>query len=283
MEPNPNQTSPPVDALLPLAMAKRSETIGERKATMPLVPTLVLGILAGAFIALGCIFYTVVMSSGHSQLPFGVSKLLGGLAFSLGLVLVIVGGAELFTGNNLIVMAWASRRVSSLQVLRNWFIVYVGNLIGAFGIAALVYVAGIADQNQGEVGNQMIAIAVAKSSHTWVQAIAAGILCNILVCLAVWLCLSARSVADKVLSIIFPITAFVTVGAEHCVANMFFFPIAIMVQSDRPMDANTSTVQWSDFLLANLIPVTLGNVIGGAVLVGLVYWFVYLHHAKDAD
>lgn len=263
---------PTPDALLPPQMAAKAEGVGEAKANLNAVSTFVLAVLAGAFIAWGGVFYTTVITN-DGALPFGVTKLLGGLVFSLGLILVIVAGAELFTGNNLIVMAWASRRISWKQVLRNWLIVYAGNFVGA----VLVYFAGFANGDGGAVGDTMLKIAVAKCNITWPQAIAAGIGCNVLVCLAVWLCMSCRTVADKVLAIVFPITAFVATGMEHCVANMYFVPVAMMVKAERGTGEAIDSIS---FLANNLLPVTIGNVVGGAFLVGLVYWFVYLRETE---
>ena len=271
------QNMPSLDALLPPQMAAKAETVGEAKANLNAASTFVLAVLAGAFIAWGGVFFTTVITTGGIALPFGVTKLLGGLVFSLGLILVIVAGAELFTGNNLIVMAWASGRISWKQVLRNWLIVYAGNFAGAIGIAVLVYFAGFANGSNGAVGDTMLKIAVAKCNIAWPQAIAAGVGCNVLVCLAVWLCMSCRTVADKVLAIIFPITAFVATGMEHCVANMYFVPAALMVKAER---GSSESIDVANFVVNNLIPVTFGNVIGGAVLVGLVYWFVYLREGE---
>ena len=268
-----DQLFPSLDALLPPQMASKAEAIGESKANLNAVSMFVLAVLAGAFIAWGGVFYTAVITTGEVALPFGVTKLLGGLVFSLGLVLVIVAGAELFTGNNLIVMAWASGRISWKQVVRNWAIVYAGNFVGAVGIAALVYFAGFAKGGNGAVGETMLKIGVAKCSLSWPQAIAAGIGCNVLVCLAVWICMSCRTVSDKVLAIIFPITAFVATGMEHCVANMYFVPAAMFVKADR---GTVDGINGFSFVVNNLVPVTIGNIFGGAVLVGLVYWFVYL-------
>lgn len=266
---------PSPDALLPPQIAAKAESVGEKKANLDEISTFVLAVLAGAFIAWGGVFYSTVITNGEVAMPFGVTKLLGGISFSLGLILVIVAGAELFTGNNLIVMAWASGRITAAQVLRNWSIVYVGNFAGAIGTALLVYFAGYAEGHSGAVGDTMLHVAAAKCSLDWTHAIAAGIGCNVLVCLAVWLCMSARSVADKVLAIIFPITAFVATGMEHCVANMYFVPAGMLVKLDRGTELYPE-INWTDFLVNNLIPVTVGNVIGGAVFVGLVYWFVYL-------
>ena len=209
-------------------------------------------------------------------------RLLGGLTFSLGLILVVVAGAELFTGNNLIVMAWASRRVSSLRLLRNWVIVYAGNFAGAIATAALLYGAKQYEFGKGAVGDQALQIAATKTGYGWWQAVLLGAFCNALVCLAVWLCYSARTTADKVLAIIPPIAAFVAAGFEHSVANMFFIPYGLFVKSNDAFVSSQaglpdlSNLTWGDFLWANLVPVTIGNIVGGALMVGAIYWFVYL-------
>ena len=220
-----------LDALPPLEMARKAEQVGVMKAEMSTANTLALSVLAGAFIALGAIFATTVMAGG-SDVPFGVLRLLGGIAFSLGLILVIVAGAELFTGNNLIVMAWASRRVRTMRVVRNWTLVYLGNFAGAFATAVILYVSKQYEFGQGAVGVQALTIADAKTDLGFVQAVALGAFCNGLVCLAVWLCYSARTTTDKILSIIPPIAAFVAAGFEHSVANMFFIPMGLLISSD---------------------------------------------------
>jgi formate/nitrite transporter len=206
---------------------------------------------------------------------------LAGVVFSVGLILVIVGGAELFTGNNLIVMAWAGGRVSTRALLRNWALVYLGNFVGAVGVALLAWGGRLHEAGGGAVGATALGIAVAKLQLGFVQAVLLGILCNVLVCLAVWLAYSARSTTDRVLAIVPPIAMFVAAGFEHSVANMYFVPFALLVTfldpgfaAARGLDATVLT--WSGFLARNLLPVTLGNVLGGAVLVGGVYWFVYL-------
>jgi formate transporter len=272
-----------IDSLLPSEMATQAETVGLAKAHMPAVQTLVLATLAGAFIAFGALFFTTVTAA--STLSYGVTRLLGGLSFSLGLVLVIVGGAELFTGNNLIIMAWANKKVSTLQILKNWGIVYFGNFLGAFFVVILMLLAKQYQAASGMVGINILNIAKAKCELGFVQAVASGVLCNILVCLAVWLCFSSNSITGKIISIVFPITAFVSAGFEHSIANMYFIPKAILLLklNDPKISAlivksgiNYDSITWSHFLFNNLLPVTLGNIIGGAVLVGLIYWFVYL-------
>jgi formate transporter len=272
-----------LDALLPPEMAARAEEVGVRKVAMDATTTFTLAVLAGAFIALGGVFATTALA-GAGAAAGGALRVLAGVAFSVGLVLVVVGGAELFTGNNLIVMAWASRRVSTGALLRNWLIVFAGNFVGAGGTAALVYVAGTHRGGSGAFGATALAIAHAKVQLGFTQAVALGVLCNTLVCLAVWLTLSARTTADRVLVIVPPISAFVAAGFEHSVANMYFVPLGLLITWLDPgfaaaagaPDPLLRTLTWSAFLGRNLLPVTIGNVLGGAVLVGLVYWFVYL-------
>lgn len=281
----------PLDALLPAEMAAKAEAVGVRKATLPWLTTFVLAVLAGAFISLGAMFATTVVAGAGDRLPFGVARLLAGVVFSLGLILVVVAGAELFTGNNLIVMAWAGRRVSSRQLISNWALVYLGNLVGALATAGIVFLARQYEFGRGSVGEAVLATAQTKSSLGFVQAVALGVLCNALVCLAVWLCFSARTTTDKVLSIIFPISAFVAAGFEHSVANMYFIPMGLFVKSGAGdgfwREAGVTVdgypdVTWGSFVVDNLVPVTIGNTIGGALLVGLVYWFVYLRRADGA-
>lgn len=254
-----------IDAYTPAKMAELVEGIGVKKAALPTVPTLMLGLLAGAFIAFGAMFFTLVMTNQYMGL--GSARLLGGIAFSLGLILVVVGGAELFTGNNLIVMAWADRKVTTLQLLRNWGLVYISNLSGAVGAAALVYWSGTLSFGDGAVAETALDIAIAKINIDPLQAFIRGILCNILVCLAVWLCFAAHHVAGKILAIVFPISAFVALGFEHSVANMYFIPLGMLISG--------GDISVMDFL-NNLVPVTLGNIVGGGVFVALVYWAVYL-------
>src|SRR6266700_3447686 len=270
-----------VDAWLPPEMAERAESIGVKKAGLDFWTMLVLGILAGAFIAMGALFATTVTAS---PIPYGVNRLLGGLTFCLGLILVVVAGAELFTGNNLIVMAWANKKVTTAQLLRSWMIVYAGNMIGAIATAVLVFLGKQYTFGSGAAGKNALAIAANKCSLGVVEAVMLGILCNAMVCLAVWLCFSARTTTDKVVSIIFPITAFVAVGFEHCVANMYFIPIGLLIKTLAPPEywnlIHESASSYASLTVAgflrNLIPVTVGNTFGGALMVGLVYWFIYL-------
>ena len=289
-----------IDSLLPAEMATRAEYLGVRKAEMPAFTMFMLAILAGAFISLGAVFATTLAAGGMpvtaadgsvaftTGLPFGVTRLMTGLAFCLGLILVVVGGAELFTGNNLIVMAWASGKVSTGALLRNWGIVYAGNFVGAIATSVLMFFTRQYTFGFDSIGITALRIAVFKCSLEFWQAIALGILCNGLVCLAVWLTYSARTTLDKIAAIIFPITAFVAAGFEHSIANMYFIPIALLVKMFDPefvarvgeqvmgLDALT----WQAFFISNLIPVTIGNIIGGSVLVASIYWVVFLRSKK---
>jgi len=270
----------PLDALAPPDMARKAEAVGVAKAGMGGATTFALAVLAGAFIAIGAAFATNTVA-GTSSLPYGVTRLLAGLAFSLGLILVVVAGAELFTGNNLIVIAWASRRVPTVRLLRNWAIVYTGNFVGAIATAALVFEARQYEFGNGQVGKAALTIAATKTSYGFGQAIALGMLCNALVCIAVWLCYSARTTGDKILAIVPPIAAFVAAGFEHSVANMYFVPFALLVKTDQAFVSahqagDLSGLTWGHFVTGNLIPVTIGNVIGGSMMVGAIYWFVYL-------
>jgi formate/nitrite transporter len=291
-------STPSLDALLPKDMAIKAESTGETKSRLGFLQMSALAILAGAFIAMGAIFATTVSAGAMTakapdgtvvfttNLPYGVVRLLAGLVFSLGLILVIVGGAELFTGNNLIVMAWVSRKVTTRSLLRNWIIVYTGNFIGALLTAFFMFLSRQYLFGDGAMGAAVLKTGVAKTSLEFIPALALGIFCNALVCMAVWLCYSARSTTDKILSIIPPITAFVAAGFEHSVANMYFIPVALFVKYLDPAfyaarvaaEPNVlwDNLTWPNFLLGNLLPVTIGNIIGGAILVGLVYWFIYL-------
>jgi len=269
------------DPLLPPQMAERAEAVGVAKANGDILNTLALAVLAGAFIALGAELFTVVTTA--SSLGYGATRLLGGAGFSLGLFLVVVAGAELFTGNNLIVMAWASGKVGTALLLRNWGLVYAGNFLGALGTVLLVYLSGQWRFNGDAVGANALRIANAKVNLDFGEAVALGVLCNGLVCLAVWLCYSARSNTDKALAVLFPISAFVASGFEHSVANMYFIPLGLALKDKESVLAaseltsgDLANLTVGDFLVGNLLPVTLGNVIGGALLVGAVYWFVYL-------
>jgi formate transporter len=263
------------DAYSPAEVALRISEFGVGKARLQFTPMCSLGVLGGAFIALGALFYALITSD--AGLSFAVGRLTGGLVFSLGLILVIVAGAELFTGNVLLVMAWADQKVSSLEVLTDWVIIYIANAIGAVMIALIAYWAGLGELNDQAIARHVLSIAQAKASMPFWRAFCAGVLCNVLVCLAIWLAMAGRSVADKVVAIVFPISAFVAAGFEHSVANFFFFALAGIYCMVGPNELTAALPDNFVFqaLAGNLLPVTLGNIVGGAVLVGLVYHLIY--------
>jgi len=257
------------DAYAPREIAARVEAVGVTKARMATLPLLMLGLLAGAFISLGALFFVVVRSD--PSLGYAAGQVAGGVAFSLGLLLVVVAGAELFTGNNLLAMAWADGKISSAEVLRNWVLVCLANLVGAMGMALLVYASGHTGMNGGAIGRTVVKIAIAKQELPAAEAFFRGVLCNVLVCMAVWMVLAGRSVVDKAVAIVFPISAFVAAGFEHSIANMYFFPLAMLVQMGSGAEV---TVTWVG-MATNLIPVIAGNLLGGSVLVGLTYYVIY--------
>ena len=279
-----------IDAFPPAKMASRMEDVGVTKARLPATTMFALAVLAGAFIGTGALFATIVSTGlAAAGVAYGIVRLLSGLVFCLGLIAVVVAGSELFTGNNLIVMAFASGKVGISALLRNWIIVYTGNFVGSILTAAVMFATKQYTFSAGSVGLNALGIANSKCSLDFIQAIALGIMCNSLVCLAVWLCSSARSTTDKILSIIFPITAFVAAGFEHSVANMYFIPIGLFIKSFAGPEfwgaigktaADFANLTWSAFLIGNLLPVTIGNIIGGAGFVGLAYWFIYLRPEK---
>jgi len=272
-----------IDALLPPEMALACETAGAAKAGRDALALIILGLLAGAFIALGAIFMTVVLT-GASELPWGVARLLAGLVFSLGLILVIVGGAELFTGDSLMIVACASRRITLGALLRAWSLVYVGNIIGAVGTAALVFFAGHYGFDGGAVGKTALAIASAKAALPTIQLFFLAVLCNVLVCLAVWMSFGARSTTDKVMVIIPPIAAFVAAGFEHSIANLYFLPYGLAIKAWAGPEfwaaIGQSAAAYPELnaggALHNIVVATIGNLVGGSLMVGAVYWFVYL-------
>ena len=271
MEPA-NTPSLGIDHYSPAEIADRIEAAGVGKARLPFLKLFALGLLAGAFIGLGAMYYTIV-AADHA-LPFAIGRLLGGLVFSLGLVLVVITGAELFTGNNLIVMAWADGKVSTVEVLRNWIIVDVANGLGAAGLAWLVWMSGHAQLDHGAIAAQTMVIAAGKTAMPFGEAFFRGLMCNVLVCMAVWLAMAARSVTDRMLAVIFPVSAFVAAGFEHSIANFYFVPLAMLLASAGTPVPAAATIDLAG-LAANLLPVTLGNLTGGAVLVAGVYWIVW--------
>ena len=262
------------DAFSPKEIAGRVNDFCVVKARMPLLTMWMLGMLAGAFIGLGSLYFTLVASD--ASLGFAAARVTGGVVFSLGLLLVVVAGAELFTGNNFLAMAWADGCVSWREVLRNWIVVCASNFVGAAGLALLVYLSGHWEMNGGAVGATYLKIAAAKATLPAWRAFFLGMLCNILVCMAVWMALAGRSVVDKFVAILFPISAFVAAGFEHSIANMYFFPLALLLKWHGlalPPGGDAVTVAG---MLGNLGPVIAGNIVGGSVLVALVYWVIYL-------
>jgi formate/nitrite transporter len=248
------------DAYKPAEIAALIETAGVAKAALPLHRVATLALLAGAFIGFGAAFWCVAMAGADPG--FGPARVLGGTVFALGLILVVVGGAELFTGNALMVMAAVDGRITPGALLRNWGIVYVGNLIGAVGLAVAFGLSGLPDGPMGEVAARA---AVAKAGLDPVEAFVRGALCNALVCLAVWLSFAARTATDKILAVLWPVAGFVALGLEHSVANMFLFPAGIWAGADVTMAG----------VVGNLLWVSLGNVVGGAGGVALAYRFAY--------
>ncbi|MGO9039461.1 MAG: formate/nitrite transporter family protein [Steroidobacteraceae bacterium] len=260
------------DAFSPAEIAARVDTIGVAKTRLPLLSILMLSILAGVFIGLGALSFVMVKSD--PSLSFATSQILGGIVFALGLILVVVAGAELFTGNNLLAMAWADGKISTRDLLRNWAIVCGGNFLGAVGLAILVVLSRHPEMNDGAIAREYLRIAAAKVAMPFWTAFFRGVLCNVLVCMAVWMALAGRSVVDKAVAIVFPISAFVAAGFEHSVANMYLIPIAMFLQTFEHIGVNANTITWAG-LFHNLVPVILGNIVGGSVLVGLVYHVIY--------
>lgn len=284
-----NETGTSIDALAPKEMARKAVSIGIAKVNLDFSSTLILAVLAGIFIAFGACFCAAAITG--SNLGLGVTKLIGAVCFSMGLILVVVGGAELFTGNCLITIAALNGKVSLGRLLRNWVIVYIGNLIGSLVTVVLVYYACQWKMGEMAVGVTAYNTAGAKLSLSFSTALCSGILCNVLVCLAVWLCYSARSTTDKIFAVIPPVAAFITLGFEHCVANMYIIPYAMMLARTGEFIKNPaiagalkydpSLYTPHNFLVNNLLPVTIGNIIGGAVFVGMLYWFIYLRSDKS--
>lgn len=258
-----------LDAYRPEEIAQRIEAAGTAKTRLGFVPLAMLGVLAGAFIGFGAVFYLVVITGAGDS--FGPARLLGGAAFSLGLILVIVGGAELFTGNTLIIMARLEDRISTAALAKNWAIVFAGNFAGALVLVVVIVAAGTLTLDNGAVAQTAVKVAEAKFALSPMAAFARGILCNALVCLAVWLTFAARDVAGKILAILWPITAFVALGFEHSVANMFLLPLGLAAGAEGGV--------WP--IMKNLVFVTLGNIVGGAGGVAGAYWACYLRGPQN--
>lgn len=268
----------------PKAMAQKAVEAGVGKATRDPASALVLAALAGAYIGIAFVFFTIV-TTGNTEMGWGANRMLGGLAFSLGLMLVVVNGGELFTSSVLTAVARANRNITTGQMLRNWGLVYVGNAIGALSLVALLLIARNYEMAGGGVGANYLDIASHKLHHGFGQAVALGMLCNFLVCLAVWMSFAASTVTDKLLAMVLPVAMFVASGFEHSIANMFMVPMGILITQVAGPEfwtaigaspADYADLTWGHFLANNLLPVTIGNIIGGAVLVGLSNWFVHL-------
>jgi formate/nitrite transporter len=272
-----------IDALPPPDMARACEAAGAAKAGRDAITLVALGVLAGAFVALGAMFATIALT-GAAEMPWGAARILAGLVFSLGLILVIVGGAELFTGDSLMVVACASRRIAVSALLRAWTLVYVGNIAGALGTAALVFLARQYGFGGGAVGETALAIAAAKTALPTVQLFFLAVLCNVLVCLAVWMSFGARSTTDKVMVIVPPVAAFVAAGFEHSIANVYLLPYGLAIKAWAGPEfwsaIGKTAAAYPDLALGgvlhNIVVATVGNLVGGSLMVGAVYWFVYL-------
>jgi formate transporter len=268
---------PPIfnlQAYSPAEIKEAVEKVGVKKANLPFLASFMLAIVAGGGVGFGALYYTIVASD--ATLSFATTRVVGGLVFTLGLTLVLVGGAELFTGNNLIVMAWASGKVSARTMLRNWTIVWFGNLFGALGLIVLVFFSHHLDMNDGRIALSTLNTAVGKIRPDVATLFFKGVLCNVLVCAAVWLAYAGRSVTDKMVAVVLPVSAFIAAGFEHCVANMYFLPLAwLLIQTGHvPANFDASPVTASG-IIHNLVPVTLGNIVGGAGFVGAFYWAIY--------
>ena len=261
--------------------------MGVKKASTDTLTLAALAVLAGAFIALGAMFATLAVSGAEGLLPTGITRLVAGAVFSMGLILVLVAGAQLFTGDMLMVMAWASGKIRLRAMMRVWTVVWLGNFVGAAVTALLVFLSGQYTFGHGEIGAAALKYASIKTAYPIGQAFVLGVLCNVLVCLAVWLALAARTVTDKVMAVFFPITAFVAAGFEHSVANMYYVPLGLMISHWAPdwfwqeLGHAAPAISPADFAV-NLGAVTLGNWVGGALLVGAVYWFIYLRPGRGS-
>ncbi len=281
----PSPAVPPSDGgiLTPAQMAQAAEDAAFAKATSRPLKSFLLGLTAGGYIALGFVFF-VTSQVGAADLPWGVARVMGGIVFSTGLALVVLTGAELFTSSTLTLTARASGRITWLQLLRNWLVVYIANFLGALTVVALVFVGGTWHSAKGGWGVVVLDVTATKLSKSFLEAFVLGILCNLLVCLAVWAAYSGRSTTDKVVAVTMPIALFVASGFEHSVANMFMIPLGILLKehagaqfwAQTGLDpANYASLTWSSFYLDNLLPVTLGNIVGGGVMIGVLYWTIF--------
>jgi formate transporter len=273
-----------IEGRLPPEIAGKAEVDGVAKARQDAFTLLILGVLGGAFISFGSIFSNVALAGSQGVVPFGLARVAAGLVFSVGLSLVIIAGAQIFTGDVLMVMAWANRRLGTVRLLRAWALVWIGNLAGAVSTAILVFLAGHYRFGGGLVGLNALQTAAAKSALPFGEALLLGILCNVLVCLAVWVSLSTRLSAHRVLLITLPIAAFVASGFEHAVANMYFIPFGLLIKTEaattfwQAINSSPDAFAALSFagMVRNLTAVTIGNIVGGAVFVAGVYWLLYL-------
>ncbi|NAX20423.1 formate transporter FocA [Vibrio sp. V39_P1S14PM300] len=274
----------PFDSLLPPQMAERAAEVGVGKVNKKLYKSFLLAMSAGIHIGIAFVFYTVV-TTGTQDVAYGLSKFAGGLAFSLGLILVVITGGELFTSSVLTLVAKASGKISWTDLLKNWLVVYLGNMAGSICLVVIMLATRQYMEDGGQLGLNAMAISQHKLHHSFIQAVALGIMCNVLVCLAVWMTFSARSLTDKVMVLILPVAMFVASGFEHCIANMYQVPMAIGIKLFAPAEfwqmTGADISQYADlnlagFILNNLIPVTLGNIIGGGLFVGMWYWLIFL-------
>ncbi len=273
-----------VDAYSPAQIASRIDAVAAVKTSYSSAQTFWMGVNAGVFIALGAQFATLVISD--STLHFGLTVIIAGIVFALGLILVVVGGAELFTGNSLIVIGYIDKRVTTGAMLHNWSLSLIGNLVGSLILVFFMYQSHQFEFFNHMVGAKALLIANKKVNLSFEAAFARGVLCNAMVCLAVWLCFSARNVTDKIISLVFPVAGFIASGFEHCVANMYFIPMGLVLKNNPEVVAaankmagksvNLTQLTWKGFFVNNQFPVMIGNILGGSILVGVAFWFVYL-------
>jgi len=248
--------------------------VGNKKTNLPIAKMFILAMFAGVYIGFGAQLMTTVKVGLADALGSGFAAFLGGAVFSVGLMLVVIAGAELFTGNNLITVACCHKKASVGGLLKNWIVVYTGNFVGSILLALIVFGGFYAYRDPGAMGSLALNVANAKVNLGFIEALCRGILCNWLVCLAVWLAVSSKDNIGKIFACFFPIMAFVAMGFEHSVANMYFIPMGIFLKDFAGLTASAS-LTWTGFV-QNLIPVTIGNIIGGAFFVGILYWYVYL-------
>lgn len=284
MDTKPDLQTTSLDAFDPYEMARKAETMMVAKVQKPFSKVFIASTYGGFFIGLAFVFFTLV-TTGSSTMPYGMAKLIGGICFSMGLMLVVVCGADLFTSTTLTFIAKESKKITWLQLFKNWSFVYFGNFIGALFLVFLVYMSGHPWDAGGQIALNYMNIVEHKLHHTFIEAVMLGILCNVMVSLGVWLCFSCRTSADKVLVLILPIAMFVACGFEHCVANMYEIPMGILIKTTTDPEfwishginiAQYSDLTWGGFILHNLIPVTIGNIIGGALLIGWGNWLLFL-------